>query len=779
MATIGSLSVKLGLVTVEWDQATEKAKRQAKDLQTAFNNLGSGFKKAAEMWKEFGGAIGSVGIGALIQQTIQLSGEVKDLAEGFGITVSQTLAFRDALMGAGADAASAGKMMSTLFAKIDDAQQGNDKAVAQFEKLGISFKEIKAADPYDMILRVAQGFDNIASKAEKAKLVKEFFGKAGIQLDIKEVTDVLEQGTDRFDKYAEGIKAVGQVSDRLRKNFENLQIAFAQLMAPFSEGSVVKVETYLKILQALAAGGIAFGIMKIAVAFYELSKAIMAAQAAGALFNLTAGAASPIGIAIKLLAAGAAAIVFFAGGSSDAAKAPSTTGGEGAGAGGSNGAETTSTKEALNKRSQVELTRELTKLDAQRAKIQMDFLNQDELANQLALSELTMREKLLQIDQKLANELRSMGDDASKDLITQTKALAQAEKIRTVEEAYDREQLLRAKKLYDLKQKMFENEQNYLRSLGNIGADYEQETPEQIREAEDARIRARVGLSNQVKETARLTDLDNKRLEFSNSQLMLDERQANLAMERFDLEAKIADYRREAMAKGETNQNVIEAMVRTIREAGEETIRLKQQTIDTQRTFEYGWTQAYNSFMDNATNAANAGRDTFNAFTSNMNSAIDNFVKTGKLSFKDLARSIISDLIAIQLKASVLGMFRGLSSIFSFGSGGSMVGADYSLSSGSSGLGLKFKASGGDVSSNAPYIVGEQGPELFVPNRSGSIIPNHALAGSMGGGTNVTNVNINAIDTKSFEERLMNSPNAIWAANQYANKSLAIGRGRS
>ena len=30
MAAIGSLSVKLGLVTVQWDQATDKAKAQAK-----------------------------------------------------------------------------------------------------------------------------------------------------------------------------------------------------------------------------------------------------------------------------------------------------------------------------------------------------------------------------------------------------------------------------------------------------------------------------------------------------------------------------------------------------------------------------------------------------------------------------------------------------------------------------------------------------------------------------------------------------------------------------
>lgn len=29
----------------------------------------------------------------------------------------------------------------------------------------------------------------------------------------------------------------------------------------------------------------------------------------------------------------------------------------------------------------------------------------------------------------------------------------------------------------------------------------------------------------------------------------------------------------------------------------------------------------------------------------------------------------------------------------------------------------------------SPYIVGERGPELFMPNSSGSIVPNHALGG--------------------------------------------------
>jgi len=49
----------------------------------------------------------------------------------------------------------------------------------------------------------------------------------------------------------------------------------------------------------------------------------------------------------------------------------------------------------------------------------------------------------------------------------------------------------------------------------------------------------------------------------------------------------------------------------------------------------------------------------------------------------------------------------------------------------------------------------------------------------MGSTTNFTNNYINAIDAKSFEERLLSSSNAIWAANQYANKNLATNFGRT
>ncbi len=46
---------------------------------------------------------------------------------------------------------------------------------------------------------------------------------------------------------------------------------------------------------------------------------------------------------------------------------------------------------------------------------------------------------------------------------------------------------------------------------------------------------------------------------------------------------------------------------------------------------------------------------------------------------------------------------------------------------------LEGKAEGGPVTGGRPYLVGEAGPEIFVPGGSGQILPNHTL----GGGTNI------------------------------------------
>ena len=56
--------------------------------------------------------------------------------------------------------------------------------------------------------------------------------------------------------------------------------------------------------------------------------------------------------------------------------------------------------------------------------------------------------------------------------------------------------------------------------------------------------------------------------------------------------------------------------------------------------------------------------------------------------------------------------------------------------------GIPARANGGPVNANTPYMVGERGPELFVPARSGSITPNNQLRGNGGGVTVNQTINV-------------------------------------
>jgi hypothetical protein len=63
--------------------------------------------------------------------------------------------------------------------------------------------------------------------------------------------------------------------------------------------------------------------------------------------------------------------------------------------------------------------------------------------------------------------------------------------------------------------------------------------------------------------------------------------------------------------------------------------------------------------------------------------------------------------------------------------------------------GAKF--AGGPVSSGKAYIVGEQGPEIFMPPVAGNIVPNGQTAGMVSGGQQVSQVfNISTPNADSF-----------------------------
>lgn len=132
----------------------------------------------------------------------------------------------------------------------------------------------------------------------------------------------------------------------------------------------------------------------------------------------------------------------------------------------------------------------------------------------------------------------------------------------------------------------------------------------------------------------------------------------------------------------------------------------------------------------------------FNAIGNTIANVFQGLI-TGAQSFKDAMTSIINAVINELMRLFVVQQIVGvISGAFA---GSKPTGNPTAISkklgftgtSNFTGMG-GLRAMGGAVSQNTPYIVGEKGPELFMPGRSGTIIPNHNMNRQGGGAINIS-----------------------------------------
>ena len=116
--------------------------------------------------------------------------------------------------------------------------------------------------------------------------------------------------------------------------------------------------------------------------------------------------------------------------------------------------------------------------------------------------------------------------------------------------------------------------------------------------------------------------------------------------------------------------------------------------------------------------------------------SLTDFVTTGRIQVRDFANDLIREFIRIQIRATLARAFTS--------------------------FGIPGLQAGGPVAAGQPYIVGEAGPELFVPSQAGEVVSNGQLTSALGsgGGQSVT-YNINAIDPRSFEQVLAQNPQFV------------------
>lgn len=158
----------------------------------------------------------------------------------------------------------------------------------------------------------------------------------------------------------------------------------------------------------------------------------------------------------------------------------------------------------------------------------------------------------------------------------------------------------------------------------------------------------------------------------------------------------------------------------------------------------------------------------------NAFSSIIDGTKSVKDAFKDMANSIVDTIQKQIIDGAVKNLMSNLTGATGQTSGG--IGGFLSglFGGGSGGFDLMnfisgAFASGGYAHQNQAYLVGERGPELFIPSNSGRVINNRQSAEMMGTSNNVV-INIQASDVNSFRNSEAQIAASIQKAISRGNK---------
>lgn len=211
-------------------------------------------------------------------------------------------------------------------------------------------------------------------------------------------------------------------------------------------------------------------------------------------------------------------------------------------------------------------------------------------------------------------------------------------------------------------------------------------------------------------------------------------------------------------------------------QANRQLLEARVNFLETQTTLEAGFERGFDKITLEVTNFSTLAEQSVTDAFHGMEDALVNFVKTGKLDFSSLVDSILTDMIKILLRATIeapiLAVLNALTGGLLGGAAGAGTGGYAAFLGGSASIGAitPARAAGGPVSGGSPYMVGERGPELFVPGNSGHIIPN--------GGSSGTTINVHNIVDRDSIIGVLNDPKAhdtivnVIAVNRKSIKSI-------
>jgi hypothetical protein len=213
---------------------------------------------------------------------------------------------------------------------------------------------------------------------------------------------------------------------------------------------------------------------------------------------------------------------------------------------------------------------------------------------------------------------------------------------------------------------------------------------------------------------------DKERLDSFERAILLAEKNTSVT----EAETAAIDLNAGARARAKLVAELQAAAIKANTEAGEEDTKVTAEQAEAINRVADAAERAAQRLNDARSPLRNFAREAADMNTQLQNAAVsglrgfeDALIDIGKGTttvadaFKKMAASILEDLARIAIRQSITGP---LSTLFS------------------SGFAPTPLAWGGPTAAGSPYLVGERGPELFVPKTAGDIIPNNIVKNGMG-----------------------------------------------
>lgn len=826
MANIARLGVALGLNSAEFVSGIDAATRKLDQFATAAVGVG----KNALL------ALGAA-LSVATYKAISYADQIQDVAAANDIAIDSVIKLTNALENSGGKGDNAVKMLSSFTDFVDKAAKGSFEGQKTFNQLGISLKDIGSMSTQDLLLKTTEAIAGMQDPLTRNARAADAFGKAAKGVDMVDFAKGLREGKGATLEQEQAIKDAAQAFDLFKSVGRDISLLITETLGP----SLLKLGKYLKDLDISNLSFTIFGKFigfgsgnDPTVRIVELNKQI---ADLGKQRELALGrplVLSTIDREILALQREQDALIAI-----QRIKADELSTAKQENKVDDPKREVKTSKEVSAKIFELEKLR-LQNEFAIISNLENDLLSKEKQAK--LEQEKAYAEARLEIKQKNISEENEFATSNASILAEKLKLIDKdySEKIAAAQNKYKQEGI---RKGFEMDKASLENyyssANKFLSEYQLIDLEYQKKLAEAKDEHRQKNIteNGQFELQNAITlATKKLTinaEYEDKRkalarkrnIEEATQQMAASEeadkafaaqsnfyQQGNLAMwKKQDLE-KTALSRSQEMFKLEQKGRYLKAeelqqekeilqqqwkhkdalaeiiaMENLDRSSREEAIErennFNQKALDSIRergrilqeqksgsVFE-GFMFKMDTFGKNMETNFEAGGKAFDSLMNGMTKALEDFVSTGKLNFEDFAKAIIKDMLAIQLRASATNLFSMLAkSVAGAFSGTPTIpmqpGGGY--------------ADGGDPPVGVPSMVGERGPELFVPKTAGTIVPNHMLGSSQQAPTINYNgpyiASMSAIDTQSGLQFLAKNKQSVWSVYQSANRSIPMSR---